>query len=312
MSGYLEAARDVLGRYYWAPFLAMRGTLTIWSCLTSPFLRETEREVGEVSELFVHPIRALRPVKITGPWKLGPHGFLYDKGMCLLFKGSNERLKHTAKGHEALYDINVSLIDEYTKVMLTHKDHPNLIIDLTDFQHIENYEVETDPKGNEYCHVGERESKWISAVLGKDVRLMFSPVKTLSGEDMIIQSLDPVHIIGESSLVAFSKEAGWDVEMERFRPNIVSVGHEAYADEGWQEIKIGDTIMEFDHRTTRCLITNVNFDGVRTSDTMDTLRKHRPKCEKTKKPLFGSYFSVKQTGSVKPGDKIVLVKSRVA
>ena len=310
MSGYLDVIKDVLTRYYWAPFLAMRGALTMWSCLTSPFFSEGEQEVGEVSELFVHPIRALRPVKITGPWKLGPHGFLYDKGMCLLFRGSNERLKHTAKGHEALFAINVSLIDDFTKVHLTHKDQPNLIIDLTAFQNMENYEVETDPKGNEYCHVGEKESKWMSDVLGKDVRLMFSPEKTLSGDDMIIQSLDPVHIIGESSLQAFSKEAGWDVEMERFRPNIVSVGHDAYADEGWQEIKIGDTVMEFDHRTTRCLITNVNYDGVRTADTMNNLRTLRPRCEKTNKPVFGSYFAVKQTGHVQPGDKIILVKRR--
>ena len=310
MSGYLNVVQDTLSKYYWAPFLAMRGSLTVWSCLTSPFFKEGEQEVGEVSELFVHPIRALRPVKITGPWRLGPHGFLYDKGMCLLFKDSNERLKHTAKGYEALFGINVSFIDDFSKVLLTHKDHPNLIIDLAEFKNMENYEVETDPKGNEYCHVGDKQSRWISDIVGKEVRLMFSPEKTLSGDDMIIQSLDPVHIIGESSLTAFSKEAGWDVEMERFRPNIVSVGHSAYADEGWQEIKIGDTVMEFDHRTTRCLITNVNFDGVRTSDTMNNLRSLRPRCEKTNKPVFGSYFAVKQTGIIKPGDKIILVKRR--
>ena len=311
MSGYLDVANDLLARYYWVPFLAMRGSLTVWSCLTSPFFKEGEREVGEVSELFVHPIRALRPVKITGPWKLGPHGFLYDKGMCLLFKGSNERLKHTANGHEALFGINLSLIDDSTKLLLTHKDQSNLIIDLTEFETVENYEVEKDPKDNEYCHVGDKASKWISDVLGKEVRLMFSPQKTLSGDDMIIASLDPVHIIGESSLIAFSKDAGWDVEMERFRPNIVSVGQGAYEDETWQELKIGDTVLEFDHRTTRCLITNVNFDGARAPDTMNNLRKMRPRCEKTNKPVFGSYFAVKQTGHVKPGDKIILVKSRV-
>lgn len=310
MSGYLSVIKDALTQYYWAPFLVMRGSLTVWSCITAPFFSEGEREVGEVSEFFVHPIRALRPVKITGPWKLGRHGFLYDKGMCMLFKGSNERLKHTVKGYEALYGINVSFIDDFTKVLLTHVGRPNLIIDLTDFKKMDNYTVETDPKGNEYCHVGDKASKWISDILGKEIRLMFSPEETRSGEDMIIQSLDPVQIIGESNLIAFSKDAGWDVEMERFRPNIVSVGHDAYADETWQEIKIGDTVLEFDHRTTRCLITNVNYNGVRTDDTMNSLRKYRPRCEKTNKPVFGTYFAVKQTGQIQPGDKIILVKSR--
>ena len=281
----------------------------VFSWLADVFKGKEGSEVGEVSELFIHPIRALRPVKMPKSWMLGPKGFVYDKGMCLLFKGSNERLKHTSPGFEALCGIDVSLSED-NKVTLTYKDKPDLVIDLNDFQNMENYTVETCPKGCEYVHVSQEASDWISEITGREVRLMFSPDKKTSGELMEIQSLDPVLIIGQASLQDFSKEAGWDVEMERFRPNIVSVNQGAYEDETWQEIQIGDAVLEFDHRCTRCLITNVNFDGVRTPDTMETLRRYRPRCEKTNKPVFGSYFSVKKTGLVSPGDKIILLKRR--
>ena len=281
----------------------------VLSWLANAFKGEDGSEVGQVSELFIHPIRALRPVKMPKSWMLGPKGFLYDKGMCLLFKESNERLKHTTKGYEALCGINVSLSED-AQVTLTHKDKPDLVIDLNDFKNMENYTVETCPKGFEYGHVGDKASNWISDIIGKEVRLMFSPEKKLSGELIEIQHYSPVLIIGEASLEDFSKEAGWDVEMERFRPNIVSINQGAYEDETWQEIRIGEAVLEFDHRCTRCSITNVNFDGVRTSDTMETLRRYRPRCEKTNKAVFGSYFIVKKTGLVTPGDKIILVKRR--
>lgn len=310
MTNIIERAKDVVANYYWVPFIAMRGTLTVWSCLTSPFFKDSEVEVAEVSELYVHPVRALKPVRLTRPWDLNKHGFLHDKGMCMLFKGTNERLKHTSKGYEVLFSISLRYTDDFTKVILSHEDKPDLVIDLLEFKNLEYYEVEVDPKGNEYCHVGDEASSWISGLLGKDIRLMFSPEKTQSGKDMIIQSLDPVLIIGESSLERFNKDVGLSAEMERFRPNIVSIGHEAYADESWDEVRIGDAVLSFDHRCTRCLITNVDPVGVRTPNTMDALRKFRPRCEKTNKPVFGSYFAVKQTGSVKPGDKIVLLKRR--
>ena len=282
--------------------------VTVLSLLASFLKGEEGLEVGEVSELFIHPVRSLRPVKMLKSWMLGPKGFLYDKGMCLLFKESNERLKHTTPGYEALCGINVSLSED-AQVTLTHKDKPDLVIDLNDFKNMENYTVETCPKGFEYAHVGDEASIWISNIIGKEVRLMFSPEKSLSGDITNIQSLDPVLIIGEASLEDFSKEAGWDVEMERFRPNIVSINQGAYEDETWQEIRIGEAVLEFERTCTRCLIPNV-FNGVRTSGTWDTLRRYRPWNKQINKPVFGSIFSVKKNGITTPGDKIILVKRR--
>lgn len=300
---------DVLPLAPWLVVLAGRSTLQFLSCKCGP---KEEEVVGEVSELYIHPVRALRPVRMSGPWELTAQGFLHDKGMCLLFEGRNERLKHTTPGYEMLYDIEVSLLTDTpnTTLVLSHKDTTNLEIDLVKLQDMAGRDVEVCPKGFEYCHVGEAASAWISGILGVPVRLMFSPTIAPSGQPSPIQSLDPVLIIGEASLAAFSQDAGWKVEMERFRPNMVSVGHAAYADETWQEVRVGSAVLEFCHRCTRCSITNV-IDGVRKPDTMECLKRIRPRCDKTNKPVFGSYFKVKQAGSVQPGDKIVLIRPRV-
>eukprot|EP00116_Pleurobrachia_bachei_P007053 sb/3467315/ len=284
--------------YALVPAIALRGSLVLWSTLICPLFRP--EEVGEVGELFVHPIRALQPVQVTpgNSWLLTSTGFWLDKRMCMLH--NNERLKHTTKGWEALYGVGVSLTED--TVVLSHASKPDLVIPLSVLDG--EGEALKCSKGNSYRTV-PGVGDWLTEVVGgRQITLVYSP------EGAVVPGLDPVLIIGQNSLSAFEETAGHTMEMERFRPNIVAVEKQPFADEGWAEVKVGEAVLVFCHRCTRCSITNVSPEGIRTDYTMDSLREKRPRCEKTNKPVFGSYFKVKCPGLVKPGDKIMLIKSQ--
>ncbi|MEB0303523.1 MOSC domain-containing protein, partial [Mucilaginibacter sp. 5C4] len=50
----------------------------------------------------------------------------------------------------------------------------------------------------------------------------------------------PLLLIGQASLDDLSAKVGRPLEMLRFRPNLVVEGSEAFAEDGWKRIRIGD------------------------------------------------------------------------
>jgi uncharacterized protein len=65
--------------------------------------------------------------------------------------------------------------------------------------------------------------------------------------------------------------------MNRFRPNIVVSGSDAYAEDDWNKIRIGETIFRGTKPSERCVITTVDqakgeFDGKEPLKTLATYR----------------------------------------
>jgi len=270
---------------------------------TSIFYTRGE-EVGTVSSLRVHPGRAMRET-YQDSWFVGKDGFLLDKRLCLWEDtGKNgDRVNHKKSGSESLFDVRITL-ESIEKVVFSYKELEDLEITYSEIKG----DLIFDEKNNEYLGVGEDADTWFSKVLSRKVKMVFVPYKNKSNKANIPPSLDPVLIFAESSMDNVSDKAGWQVEVERFRPNIMVKDCPEFADELWQEVKIGsDLVLEFSHRCTRCLIVNA-CDGEIKPDTFKTLLECRPR-EKGK-PVLGSYFTVKKTGVVDVGDKIVVLKKR--
>lgn len=140
-------------------------------------------------------------------------------------------------------------------------------------------------------------NEWFSDVLGIDCQLVKMPdtsrrnVSELfnSGDD-IVSFADgyPQLVIGEASLedlnrrlaANFSEQGGEvfkEVPMNRFRPNIVVQGSEAYAEDDWKRIRIGEAVFRSSKPCARCVMTTVDqskgeFDG---KDPLKTLASYR-------------------------------------
>ncbi len=157
-------------------------------------------------------------------------------------------------------------------------------------------------------------SEWFSDAIGTDCRLVFMPDKTrrsinerFDRGDDIVSFADgyPLMLLSEASVedlngrlsVNFSelpprhpdkvhrdatppKQGGKLFEplpMNRFRPNLVVSGSEAYAEDDWARIRVGEAIFRSTKPCERCVITTVDqsrgeFDGKEPLKTLATYR----------------------------------------
>ncbi|MHC8306677.1 MOSC domain-containing protein [Pseudomonas sp. PB3P13] len=134
---------------------------------------------------------------------------------------------------------------------------------------------------------GDVAGAWVSEFIGKPTRLVQIPLErarmTQAGygnDDDQVAFADgfPLLLIGQGSLQDLSQKVGRPLEMLRFRPNLVIEGSEAFAEDGWKRIRIGDVEFRVVKPCTRCILTTVDPQtGERSADRepLATLQKYR-------------------------------------
>jgi hypothetical protein len=119
----------------------------------------------------------------------------------------------------------------------------------------------------------------------------------------------PVHITSVSTLREMNEKSDANIEMARFRPNIVVEGSIPGAEGFWKVVRIGDQLeLEQTFMNPRCGVVNA-LDGKLNHKIYDTVYKQGPFRDTLNRPCFGSYWKVLRQGVVHVGDKIVLLKS---
>ncbi|MCU1758298.1 MOSC domain-containing protein [Pseudomonas sp. 14P_8.1_Bac3] len=134
---------------------------------------------------------------------------------------------------------------------------------------------------------GDEAGAWVSEFIGKPTRLVHIPLDrartTQAGygkDDDKVAFADgfPLLLIGQASLEDLSHKVGRSLEMLRFRPNLVIEGSEAYAEDGWKRIRIGDVEFRVVKPCSRCILTTIDPQtGLRSEDRepLATLQKYR-------------------------------------
>lgn len=113
---------------------------------------------------------------------------------------------------------------------------------------------------------GDEPAKWFSEILHKTCRLVFMPENCVrrvdgayasAGESVGFADGFPLLLISQPSLDDLNGRLEVAVPMNRFRPNLVLTGCDAFAEDNWQRIRIG--AMEFDvaKACSRCVIPSI-------------------------------------------------------
>ncbi|CAM3186901.1 MOSC domain-containing protein [Deinococcus saxicola] len=124
---------------------------------------------------------------------------------------------------------------------------------------------------------------WTSAYLGGDFDLVYLPddVQRWQPDYKPFGSLlsfvdgNPFHLISEKSLADFNRHLTRPVGHAEFRPNLVVSGGVAYGEDFWRLIGIGNMKFEVVESCARCVILNVQPDGMRGAETLRTLARVR-------------------------------------
>jgi uncharacterized protein YcbX len=108
--------------------------------------------------------------------------------------------------------------------------------------------------------------------------------------------------VSENSLNALNAELENSIEMARFRPNLVISGCDAYAEDFWREIKIGDIDFRLPKPCSRCSVPAINPQTAEvTKEPLTTLSRLR---KWQNKIYFGQNALHNSVGNLKIGQGV--------
>ena len=133
---------------------------------------------------------------------------------------------------------------------------------------------------------GDEAADWFSNWLGASVRLVhiaegfkrkLNPEYAVNADDHTgFADAYPILLISEESLGDLNSRLEYSVPMNRFRPNLVVKGCDPYAEDGWNQIRIGDVIVAIVKPCARCEVTTIDKETLeRNKEPLKTLGKYR-------------------------------------
>jgi uncharacterized protein len=108
---------------------------------------------------------------------------------------------------------------------------------------------------------------WFSRVLGQPTRAVYMDAAarrsvdadySQAGDEVSFADAYPLLIATTASLADLNARIGEPLTMARFRPNLVLDGAEAWAEDGWSRIRIGELEIDLVKPCSRCQVTTLD------------------------------------------------------
>jgi uncharacterized protein YcbX len=162
---------------------------------------------------------------------------------------------------------------------------------------------------------GAEADEWLSTRIGQAVRLVWQPDPTvrsvsdehggLDGDRMSLADAGPLLLTTEASLAAlnaWTDEGAPELDMLRFRPNVVVDGDEPFAEDEWGFVTLGDVRFRVAAGCDRCMMTGIDPVTLqRGLEPIRTLSKYRRRDGKT---WFGVLLVPQGVGEIAVGDAV--------
>jgi uncharacterized protein YcbX len=265
-----------------------------------------------VSEIHIYPIKSTAGISLEKS-EVQSIGLVQDRRRAVVSLEKNRII--TGRENQNLFSIHTEILEN--ELVLTSRTS-SLRLPLKP----ENQNLVHVKLWAEENHPGIRYSKevndWFSAQLAEECFLIFMdenchrefPKGMASGYeglpgDMVSYADDyPILIASEASLADLNSRLETPVTMKHFRPNVVLSGCEAFEEDTWQRVRVGESEFELAQQCPRCVMTTINPEtGIKHKhEPLKTLASYR------RTPAGGAPFGVQMTprrlGQIKVGDPV--------
>lgn len=263
----------------------------------------------KISGLFVYPVKSLAGIPLESA-KVERRGLEFDRRWMLIDR-SNKFLTQREFPRMALISTSV----EGGGVRFEFGGRQLTVPSVPDTENILTVEVWNSrvPASIYEDSVNE----WFSDALGADIRLVAMPESTRRAvnadfairEDDHVSFADgyPVLLIGQASLDDLNSRLENPVPMNRFRPNIVVEGADAFAEDGWKKIRVGESVFDVVKPCARCVMTTIDQatgdkTGVEPLKTLATYRTINGGV------IFGqNLIAEREGGTIRVGDELEII-----
>lgn len=267
-------------------------------------------ESTQLTGLNIFPIKSTAPIRLAQA-VVGAQGLQWDRRWMLVDASG---LFMTGRKFPRLTLIQSRVIPEGIEV--SAPDMPSLVVPV-DFPFEKNLSVRV---WSDQCLVpayGKFIDQWFSSFLNTDCHLVFMPTGFVRRVDPAYASPQdqvsfadgfPLLLISEGSLADVNQRLPIPVPMDRFRPNLVVRGCEAFAEDSWQRIRIGEVLLKVAKPCSRCVFTTVDPQiGARdvSGEPLQTLSSYRKRADG--KVYFGQNVLIENVGVLRIGDLVELL-----
>jgi hypothetical protein len=268
----------------------------------------------QLSEIWIYPVKSLGGIRVKSA-RVFEKGLEYDRRWMLIDR-DNDFMTQRIYPKMALFKLQIQ--SRWTRWLgrsgfkITHgNDSINLCFNHSSITKpiravIWDDEVEVYEVNKDY-------SSWFSRRLGIECKLVSFPENNarpvdqhyqINRENVSLADAYPLLMIGEQSLADLNTRLADPVPMNRFRPNLVVSGSQAYEEDGWGNFSVGKNKFAAVKPCARCVLTTVNQDtGEKGMEPLATLSKYR---KKDNKVLFGQNLIAIDHDEIHEGDEIIL------
>jgi len=159
---------------------------------------------------------------------------------------------------------------------------------------------------------------WLSGELGTDCSLVYlddtnarpvDPAYAMADDRTAFTDGFPVLVTNTASLVALNHELPAPITMDRFRPNIVLSGAQAWEEDHWRRIRIGAVKFRVAKPCARCAVTTVDqMTGAR-PDKTEPLRVLSQLRRSADGVIFGQNLIPETPGRIALGDPVEVLET---
>jgi hypothetical protein len=257
-----------------------------------------------VSEIAVYPVKSLAGVYPSRA-ELVETGFRHDREWMVV---NEQGYFLTQREHPRMARIRTSTSD--AGLRLEVPGHPPLSVPV-----VEQGDRRTVRVWEDRCTAvdqGDAAAELLSDYLGRPCRLVRMPRgarRELGDHYRVVPEMHvgfadsaPFLIISRASLDDLNARLETPVSMSRFRPNIVVDGGQAFQEDGWHRIRIGETPFRVVRDCIRCEIITVDQDsGAKGVEPMETLGTYRYGPRGIR---FGRKMVHEAVGTIRLGDPV--------
>lgn len=260
-----------------------------------------------LQEIYLYPIKSLGGISVSEAF-VEERGFRYDRRWMLVDKKGDFV---TQRQHPQLALLQVSL--SKTQLEVFSKGDPSQRIAF-DLGLVSDQELQVSIWGDQVLArvVSADVSRWFSDFLQMELDLVVMPESSqrkmdpryaVQGESVSFADGMPYVMIGQASLDELNQRLEVPVSMDRFRPNLVFSGGQAFEEDQFTRIKVGEIDFQVVKPCARCVLITVNQQtGEKGKEPLATLATYRTVNNKV---YFGQNAVALTPGIVRVGDLIL-------
>ena len=262
-----------------------------------------------LSQINVFPVKSVGGIALSSAW-VEKQGLTFDRRFMLaLADGSMV----TARKYPKMVKVSSSLQPD--GLIFTYEGKERLRLKYANFKMQEAPATVWKDNFTAYTTNDEADD-WFSDVLGVRVELLFSGeqsnrVREKLGQNVSFADGYPMLVISQASLDELNRRSPEVHSMEQFRTNLVVSNTEAFAEDGWKRIRIGEVEFEAVKPCERCILTTVDVERGEFRETKEPLNTFSTfRANEHGGVFFGQNLVAKNEGLIKAGDVVEVLETK--